>query len=140
MEVQKQTATDGSYLQRLHDQVQLVGRLLEERIERVVLECTVHLFVLFGNSFGHASNHQLTVQFANSDHGDGDVGGQADRGAEVARQADQQAQRRHEVLGVNQFDRPPVVDSLIADLKRKTEEDAALSQRKDSPNSPPARG
>ena len=93
--------------QRLLDDHQLVRGVVEQRVECVPLAAHADIIVAAGQLLGDDSVGKDTLALGDNHHVHHHVLGEADGGAEVPGEGDQEVEDGHDVLGVDGLDAPP---------------------------------
>ena len=93
--------------QRLLDDHQLVRGVVEQRVEGVPLAAHAHVIVAAGQLLGDDAVGEDALALGDDHHVHHHVLGEADGGAEVPGEGDQEVEDGHDVLGVDGLDTPP---------------------------------
>ena len=93
--------------QRLLDDHQLVRGVVEQRVEGVPLAAHAHVVVAAGQLLGDDAVGEDALALGDDHHVHHHVLGEADGGAEVPGEGDQEVEDGHDVLGVDGLDAPP---------------------------------
>ena len=93
--------------QRLLDDHQLVRGVVEQRVECVPLAAHADVVVAAGQLLGDDAVGEDALALGDDHHVHHHVLGEADGGAEVPGEGDQEVEDGHDVLGVDGLDAPP---------------------------------